>query len=278
MADQSGGREKEERKKLVLSHIGRELRKTLVLVETRTKKEVVDTIVDIFDPEFIVENRNALFALAVEGFKQQNGQVSGAGEIPTLSICQRRGPTSLFNNTMDLCNLYAYTTGLSDVFPKDLLNSKCKHLDLDSMQDELSQLDMKSIISKVGLLETLCEELKCRVCDLEKSEKVSNVLIQTLNEKLNSFQCGIANKLEDANMDHRGGGLSLPKKVRQTTADANNTSSCQLTNQHLSEPLSCVTGLSQKETLHANRSVCCEWEHNTNGTHNVSQLSHGSTQ
>ena len=72
MADQSSGREKEERKKLVLSHIGRELRKTLVLVETRTKKEVVDIIVDIFDPEFIVENRNALFALAVEGFKQQN--------------------------------------------------------------------------------------------------------------------------------------------------------------------------------------------------------------
>ena len=86
MADQSGGSLMEERKKCILSHIGRELRNVLVSIETRTKKEVAETIMDIFDPEFIAKNRNALFALAVERIKQQNGQVSGTGEIPPLSI------------------------------------------------------------------------------------------------------------------------------------------------------------------------------------------------
>ena len=164
-------------------------------------REIVDELLQEIDDDVIVDSREIMFKEATTRYitMLESGSYDPMAGVPVLILVKRRqGDKMRVNNCKDLVDLYVYSTGLSDIFPKDTLSpSNSKYIEIvpkntldtnnrghtTGVNEKLAQktndqnvTDLTLMAHRIRDQEKTIEELKRIISDLR------NVLVRKLDQ------------------------------------------------------------------------------------------------
>ena len=141
-------------KNSVLSALKWDISNILKQVENSTKAEIVDNIVTFLSNEFIKESRDLLFHLSVQRFEKLAGLEKDSLSKQWQIVNRRKGDKEKENQAKDIYDLFVFSAGLENTFPRDVLNSNSKNVDIRTVlkkrDDICSDDDKCEDVIKVG--------------------------------------------------------------------------------------------------------------------------------
>lgn len=115
----------------VLQDIDGQVAQILSESEMNPKGSIVESLVFEIDPDEILEARETLFKYAQGRYDEQLDMV-GIQEPASLCMEVRKGDKAPVANAKDVCDLFMYSAGLISHFPREILSSSSRFVEITS--------------------------------------------------------------------------------------------------------------------------------------------------
>ena len=177
---------------------------------------IVEELVVNVDVELLLESRDIIFRFASERYIELLRSENAVDEsaLPVLVLKKRRGDNSKVNTSKDIYDLVVYGSGLSDIFPRDVLAHGCRYVELKNANSENSVVSLP-----VDKSETQVKCLDCRqLFSLVKEQKdaISLMRLEILN--LTSIVTSVKEMVGKGICEH---GTTSPNIVKSGNHHAN---------------------------------------------------------
>lgn len=153
------------------------------------RNNTVDVLSTELERDVLVETRDIVFKSSVERYKEQLLEC-GIQEVPIMSVKRRSGEKAAEALACDIVDLYAFGAGLVDFFPKGVLGSTSKYIEVRKQQSKNrpgeKSLDIVDVQRRLSELANITSEQSEQMKTMQQAMKDMEANYDTNIKRLES--------------------------------------------------------------------------------------------